>query len=97
MPWGDSKYISNNFVAHLERRHKCDYDVLADYEITEEESMKRALQASAEASGFGGSDEDAILALILEESAREAGIGRTGAEDDMLAQALQESAKDVLP
>jgi len=59
MPWGNPNQVTNNFVSHLQLRHKCDYDVLTDYEVDEEEWMQRALKAS----------EETFMAQVLEESA----------------------------
>mmetsp|Transcript_91640 Transcript_91640/g.144897 ORF Transcript_91640/g.144897 Transcript_91640/m.144897 type:complete len:263 (+) Transcript_91640:58-846(+) len=94
MPWGDPSYYSNDFVQHLQLRHKCDYDVLADYNASEEESVRRALQASVDGT------EDDILAQILKQSAEEVdpftAFGQSD-DDDMLAFALAESMKDSNP
>mmetsp|Transcript_80817 Transcript_80817/g.140325 ORF Transcript_80817/g.140325 Transcript_80817/m.140325 type:complete len:268 (-) Transcript_80817:148-951(-) len=46
MPWGDPSYVSRDFLSHLNLRHRCDYDVLADYEADEEAMFQRALEAS---------------------------------------------------
>merc|ERR1712216_87549 len=74
VPWGDPNYVSRDFLSHIQLRHKCDYEVLTDFEASEEELLKRALQASAASAAFDESVEDAILARVLEESSREVGI-----------------------
>merc|ERR1712232_91184 len=69
-PWGDASYRTENFVKHLNKRHKCDYDVLADYQEDEEAVMRRVLEESMQQSVAGGGDvDDDILAMVLRESA----------------------------
>mmetsp|Transcript_35115 Transcript_35115/g.107999 ORF Transcript_35115/g.107999 Transcript_35115/m.107999 type:complete len:248 (+) Transcript_35115:71-814(+) len=48
MPWGDPLYVSQDFLSHLQLRHRCAYDVLTDFEADEETMLQRALQASIE-------------------------------------------------
>lgn len=64
-PWGDASYESENFVKHLTKRHKCDYDVLADYAEDEEAILRRVLAESMPPE----EDEDEVLAMVLRESA----------------------------
>jgi len=69
-PWGDASYRTENIVKHLQKRHKCDYDVLADYHEDEEAVMRRVLEESMQPSVTGGADlDDEILAMVLRESA----------------------------
>merc|ERR1712151_1444586 len=67
MPWGDPNYRSNNFVSHLQMRHKCDYDVLADYENDEDDTLRRVLEMSMQS--HGRADEDVLLEQALLASA----------------------------
>jgi hypothetical protein len=75
MPWGDPNYASNDFVSHLRLRHKCDYDVLVDYEMANEDDMLARVLAESAQLGCDTYDEDAMLAQVLAESARECGNG----------------------
>jgi hypothetical protein len=71
MPWGDQRRVHNDIVSHLQSWHKYDYDFLADYQASEQQSLERALQESRSSSAFASYDEEAVLARVLEESARE--------------------------
>lgn len=86
MPWGDPNYRSGDILSHLRLRHKCDYAVLADFETSEEEALKRALEASVQDAGipaltgpaqfgFMDDEEDFLLAQALAMSAQEAESG----------------------
>jgi len=48
MPWGDPGQTSTNFLAHLNLRHKFEYDTLVDYELDDDAALQRAIKESLE-------------------------------------------------
>mmetsp|Transcript_15894 Transcript_15894/g.25831 ORF Transcript_15894/g.25831 Transcript_15894/m.25831 type:complete len:278 (-) Transcript_15894:232-1065(-) len=48
MPWGDPAYVSRDFVSHLKLRHRFDFDLVGDYALSEEESLRHAIQLSSD-------------------------------------------------
>ncbi|KAL5021833.1 hypothetical protein ScPMuIL_000988 [Solemya velum] len=46
MPWGDSSLRSSNFLQHLSLRHKFEYDTYVDYDMDDDEMLRRAMQES---------------------------------------------------
>jgi len=48
MPWGDPNYVSQDFLSHVQLRHRCAYDTLTDFEADEETMLRRAIEASLE-------------------------------------------------
>lgn len=75
MPWGDPTYVSRDFLSHLRLRHRCDYEVLADFDADEEDMVRRALEASAR-------EAELALERALRESAMEAGVPYEGRDGD---------------
>lgn len=99
MPWGDPSYISNDFVSHLNLRHKCDYETITDFGLDEQAMLQQALRASQV-------DEEAMLQQALQASLADVdmGAGQLGErsadaqpgdnQEAMLQQALQASLDD---
>ncbi|CAM1330197.1 Uncharacterised protein g10249 [Pycnogonum litorale] len=48
MPWGDPNQISINFLAHLNMRHRFEYDTYVDYQIDDDDALQKALKYSME-------------------------------------------------
>lgn len=100
MPWGDPNYKSSNFISHLRLRHKCDYDVLADYENDEESVLRSVLGASAREAGVDGQLEASLLArgdTAGGDALDSLGfhLEDTTLEDMLLEQVLAESAREA--
>lgn len=74
MPWGDPSYVSRDFLSHLRLRHRCDYEVLADFDVDEEAMVRRALEASAREAMLAEEAAELALERALRESAMEAGV-----------------------
>lgn len=48
MPWGDPNYKSQDFLGHLNFRHKYEYDTFVDFQESEDETLQKVLKASLE-------------------------------------------------
>ena len=46
MPWGDASYQSANLIQHMMMRHQFDYDSTADFGESEDDVLRRVLEAS---------------------------------------------------
>jgi len=46
MPWGNPSQKSQDFVSHMNLRHKFEYDVFVDYEQDDDTALKAALENS---------------------------------------------------
>ena len=46
MPWGDASYQSGNLIQHMMMRHQFDYDSTADFGESEDDVLRRVLEAS---------------------------------------------------
>mmetsp|Transcript_9130 Transcript_9130/g.19810 ORF Transcript_9130/g.19810 Transcript_9130/m.19810 type:complete len:345 (+) Transcript_9130:327-1361(+) len=84
MPWGETGYMTRDFLSHLKMRHRCDYTVLTDFDADEEAMFERAMRDSMRSAGFleEADEDERILAQVLEMSAREAMEGSTTAGSD---------------
>jgi hypothetical protein len=51
MPWGDSRYVSRNFVQHCTLRHRFEYGTFVEYGEDDDAVMRRVLEESAREAG----------------------------------------------
>jgi len=51
MPWGSSAYISRDWAAHVQLRHRFEYATFVDFEEDESAALARVLAASAREGG----------------------------------------------
>lgn len=68
MPWGSSAYISRDWAAHVQLRHRFEYATFVDFEVDERVALARVLAASAQEAGVeaeaaSDSEEDEAPAL----------------------------------